>query len=184
MPGRSFASKAVSKSTPELRGCFGAAPLATTHKGSLRARRVVLFFACELVFSSFPRSLRASFFRLAKQSRETASSLSLLAVTKEGGPRSDKKEVLAVTQQGIPRRDRKELAATSWHVPARSSCRPFLRHCEVVYSFPKQSHLFAPTRECQLRDCFASLAMTRTKSHCEVVVSHLFCHCEPRLFAW
>jgi len=26
--------------------------------------------------------------------------------------------------------------------------------------------------------------MTRTKSHCEVVVSHLFRHCEPRLFVW
>jgi len=86
-------------------------------------------------------------------------------------PRSDKKEVLAVTQHEIPRRDRKELAATSWHVPAGSSFRPFLRHCEVVYSFPKQSHLFAPTRECQLRDCFASLAMTDKKRHCEVVYS-------------
>jgi hypothetical protein len=55
-------------------GCLGPSALAMTHKKvSLQGRRVVLFFACELVVSSFPRSLRASFFRLAKQSHGIAS---------------------------------------------------------------------------------------------------------------
>jgi hypothetical protein len=177
MPGRSFASEAVSKSTPELRGCFGALALATTNKGSLRAFRFVLSpVIASLAFP--PGEAISDCFASLATAKNAAGLLRRFA------PRSDKKEVLAGTQQGIPRRNRKELAATSRHVTAGSSFRPFLRHCEVVYSSPKQSHLFAPARECQLRDCFASLAMTRTKSHCEVVVSHLFCHCEPRSFAW
>ena len=97
---------------------------------SLRGRRFVLFFVTVRSYIRFRSSL-------AFHSIETASLCSQWqkrGLLRRSAPRSDKKEVLAGTQQGIPRRDRKELAATSWHVTAGSSFRPFLRHCEVVVS--------------------------------------------------
>jgi len=47
-------------------------------------------------------------------------------------------------------------------------------HCEVVFSPPKQSHLFAPTRECHCELVVSSAKQSRFSPkgcHCEVVVS-------------
>jgi hypothetical protein len=133
---------------------------------------------CDPVFSPFPRSLRASFVRLAKQSQIASlrsqrrkmppDCFAALAVTPTLSLRARSFVCKAVSPQRFLAASRLGMTDEECHCEivffvseAVSLFRLLGGHCELVFTFAKQSLPLSPWgNTVEIRDCFASLAVT------------------------